>query len=244
MIRNLIVIPARFKSTRLPGKVIADLCGKPVVQYVYEQCLKSTIADKVIIATDEEVVIDTCLRFTHDVFLTSDAHLSGTDRVAEVIEHFPCVNVVNIQGDEPFISPVLIDRLFVELNDCHQNMVSAYHRITNKTELENPNIVKVVIGSENNAIYFSRSPIPYVRPPLDFEDVTFYRHIGVYGYKSKFLMKYIRLKNSLLESVEQLEQLRVIEAGFSIKLIESEDVSFGIDTPEDLDVARQRLGCN
>ena len=242
MIKNIIVIPARYKSTRFPGKVLVDLKGKPIIQYVYEQCLKSKLANKVIIATDHQIVVDICQTFTKDVIMTSEHHQSGTDRIAEVVSQFPSENVVNIQGDEPFISPCLVDSLFEALKANIHPMVTAYHRIDNFEELDNPNIVKVIFDSNQDAIYFSRFSIPYLRPPLTFKDMPFYRHIGVYGYKSEFLQSYVKMPHSSLEKAEQLEQLRVIEAGYKIKLIETADISIGIDTPNDLELAKKKIG--
>lgn len=239
--RNVIVIPARHNSSRFPGKVLADLCGKPVVQHVFEQCLKSSKAEKVIIATDSELVKKACEGFGADVVMTCDSHTSGTSRIAEVIDGQGYENVVNIQGDEPFTSPKLIDDLFGGL-EAGYDMVTAYHEIESEEELNNPNIVKVVKSISGEAIYFSRSPIPYMRPPMTFKDLDFYRHIGVYGYKSEFLTAYANMPASVLEEAEQLEQLRVVTAGKPIKMVLAEELTIGIDTPEDLDLAIKKLG--
>lgn len=244
MIKNLIVIPARYASSRFPGKVISDLGGKPVVQHVYESCLNSKKADKVVIATDHSNVMNACLKFTDNVVMTSCEHQSGTDRVEEAASMFLCENVVNIQGDEPFISSDLIDKLFTALEVSNSPMVTAFHKITSEGELNNSNIVKVVIDTNSYAIFFSRSQIPFIRPPVLFSEMDFFRHIGVYGYKSDFLKKYVSMPHSILEKAEQLEQLRVIESGYKIKLIETNDVSIGIDTPEDLVLAKLRLSKN
>lgn len=239
--KNLIVIPARYGSSRFPGKVIADLDGKPVVQHVYEQCIKSKKADKVVIATDHEVVLRACSSFTKDVVMTCSSHQSGTDRIAEVAGKYDCVNVVNIQGDEPFISPLLVDQLFDGLEVGVTKMVTAYHKITNEKELSNPNIVKVLINEENFAITFSRLPIPFLRPPAKFKDFDFFRHVGVYGYKADFLNDYINMPESKMEQAEQLEQLRVVQSGYAIGMVLTDSVSIGIDTPEDLVEARKQL---
>lgn len=238
---NVIVIPARHNSSRFPGKVLADLCGKPVVQHVFEQCLKSSKADKVIIATDSELVKKTCEGFGAEVVMTCTSHTSGTSRIVEVIDGQGYENVVNIQGDEPFTSPQLIDDLFNGLESGYE-MVTAFHRIESEEELNNPNIVKVVKNDEGEAIYFSRSPIPYMRPPMKFEDMQFFRHIGVYGYKSEFLTAYANMPASIHEESEQLEQLRVVNAGKPIKMVLAEELTIGIDTPEDLELAIKKLG--
>jgi len=241
LIKNLVVIPARYKSSRFPGKVIADLCGKPVVQRVYESCLQSHKADRVLIATDHKEVYDICKQFTDNVVMTSEKHQFGTDRIREAIDLIECENVVNIQGDEPFISKNVIDSLFAELEVSEAPMVSAFHKIDSEEELKNPNIVKVVTNSNGYAVYFSRSPIPYIRAPLTFNDVAFKRHLGVYGYKAHFLKEYVNMPHSTLENAEQLEQLRVVEAGYQIKLIETPEISIGIDTPEDLQKAIKQI---
>ena len=233
------MIPARYKSSRFLGKVLADLAGKPVVQHVYEKCVQSLKADQVIIATEDKRVYNQCKLFTDNVMLTLDTHLSGTDRVAEVVLKTDAVNVVNIQGDEPFISYQLIDALFSELESSDASMVTAFHTIESEKDLNNPNIVKVVTDAESNAVYFSRSPIPFIRPPLKFNNVVFKRHLGVYGYKAEFLKLFVTMPESVLEHAEQLEQLRAVESGAKIRLIETEYSSIGIDTPEDLEQAKK-----
>jgi 3-deoxy-manno-octulosonate cytidylyltransferase (CMP-KDO synthetase) len=236
---NLVVIPARYKSSRFPGKVLADLAGKPVVQHVYERCIQSLKAEQVFIATEDKQVYDRCKLFTNNVSLTLDTHLSGTDRVAEVVSKIDAVNIVNIQGDEPFISHKLIDLLFAELENSDAPMVTAFHVIESEKDLNNPNIVKVVTDAQSNAVYFSRLPIPFIRPPLKFENVVFKRHLGVYGYKANFLKEFVSMPESVLEHAEQLEQLRALESGAKIRLIETEYSSIGIDTPEDLEQAKK-----
>lgn len=238
---NLVVIPARYKSSRFPGKVLADLNGKPVVQHVYERCIKSLKADQVIIATEDARVFERCKLFTDNVLLTLDIHLSGTDRVAEIVFKMDAINIVNIQGDEPFISYKLIDALFYELENSGAPMVTAFHTIDSEKDLNNPNIVKVVTDADSNAVYFSRSPIPFIRPPLTFKEFVFKRHLGVYGYKANFLKDFVKMPESVLEHAEQLEQLRAVESGVKIRLIETEYSSIGIDTPEDLEQAKKMM---
>lgn len=204
--------------------------------------MQSLKADNVIIATEDSRVYEVCKMFTNNVILTSNRHLSGTDRVAEVVSKTDAVNIVNIQGDEPFISQKLIDLLFAELENTDAAMVTAFHIIESEKDLNNPNIVKVVTDAQSNAVYFSRSPIPFIRQPLKFDDVIFKRHLGVYGYKASFLKEFVAMPESVLEHAEQLEQLRAVESGTKIKLIETEYSSIGIDTPEDLEQANIIIG--
>ncbi|MBD1386243.1 3-deoxy-manno-octulosonate cytidylyltransferase [Mucilaginibacter rigui] len=239
-----IVIPARLKSTRLPRKVLLDLGGKPVIQRVYEACLKATLHHEIWIAADSDEVFNICKGFTPNVLMTKEEHPSGTDRIAEVIETVSCDMVVNVQGDEPFFDAGIIDRLITALQQSDAVMASVYAPVANIDELNNPNLVKVVTDVNGNAIYFSRFAIPFSRD-REVEDVSAYKkHMGVYAYKTSFLKEFITMPVSFLESTEKLEQLRAIENGYKIKMIEVKDIEKGIDTPEDLTLARKKIKDN
>jgi len=246
------VIPARFESSRFPGKVLADLCGKPVLWYVYQQGIKVEELDEVIVATDDERIRDTVLNFRGKAVMTSGSHRSGTDRIAEVIEKIECDLVVNIQGDEPLIDPESISSAITPFFENEIIvMTTLKKKIVSRNEIENPNVVKVVTDNSGNALYFSRSPIPYRKEWFEKENidgiVVPYKHIGIYVYSREFLLKLARLSQTPLEMSERLEQLRVLEHGYTIKVIETEYESIGIDTLEDLKrveeiIRRDRLG--
>ena len=237
--RKCIIIPARISSTRLPKKLMLKISGKSIIQHVYEQCSKVK-GSSVYVATDSIEIKQLCNTFTGNVIMTKDSHKSGTDRVAEAVDKLTDYDlIVNVQGDEPFINPNLIDELFKELTEKDVLMVSAMKKITRFTDLKNPNIVKVITDKNKNAIYFSRSIIPFVRNQIisankfPTEMSPFYRHIGIYGYKKGFLNLFSNLKEGTLEELEKLEQLRVVENGIKIRMIETEYDSIGIDTKED-----------
>ena len=245
--KKVIVIPARLDSTRLPKKVLLDLKGKTVIQRVYEQCLKVKNIDGVYIATDSTEIEGVCRSFTDHIILTKSSHQSGTDRIGEAVLGLDCDVVVNVQGDEPFIDPNLIEELVHSFDDDQVSMASAMSKIENIKDLQDPNVVKVVVDTQNNAIYFSRAPIPF---PRDHQEIiysneelkkhNFFRHIGIYGYQKDFLAKYIKMDQTNLEKLEKLEQLRVIENGFKIKMIEAASSLIGIDTQEDYEEALKK----
>ena len=247
--KKIIVIPARLNSTRLKDKVLLDLKGQSIVQRVYEQCLKTKSIDEIFIATDSEKVYDACINFTDNVIMTKDTHESGTDRIAEVVENIECNAVVNVQGDEPFIEPKLIDSITNALTD-DVSVASAMHKIDKVNELKNHNVVKVTVDNQGNALYFSRSIIPHYRDDweslLDHhttipDALRFYRHLGIYGYTKEFLLTYSQMEQTYLERLEKLEQLRVLENGYKIKMIETQYNSIGIDTQEDYLKAQELL---
>ena len=247
---TIAVIPARFKSTRLPQKIILDLKGKPVIQRVFDQCRKVSNIDQVFIAVDNKQVFEICKNFTDNVVMTKESHLSGTDRIAEAVEGMDCDNVINVQGDEPFLPPELIELIVDSLVNSQATMVSAMHRIKTFEELNNPNVVKVIVNGMKEAIYFSRATIPFRRAGnntgidnqvfLD-EDTKYYRHIGIYGYERLFLNKFVKLEPSFLEKTEKLEQLRALENGYKINMIETEYESVGIDTMDDYKKALDKI---
>lgn len=229
------IIPARYKATRFEGKILADLMGKPVVQHVYETAKKSQMLDDLIVATDDERIRDAVERFGGKAVITSGDHQTGTDRLTEVVNPIDCKVVINIQGDEPLVHHSMIDELArTMLQDPSIPISTVIKEITNREELTNPNIVKVVIDKEGFALYFSRSQIPYER---DEESKRFYKHLGLYAYTKDFLFTFTNLPKSELERVESLEQLRVLENGFHIKTVETKFDTIGVDTPEDLDRA-------
>ena len=238
--KKIIIIPARLNSSRLPKKVLLDLKGKTVIQRVYEQCLKVKNVDGVYIATDSIEIKEVCETFTDKVIITKSTHQSGTDRIGEAVSAIDCDIVINVQGDEPFIEPSLIEALVNSFSNSDISMSSAMSKINNIKDLQNTNVVKVVTDLHNNALFFSRSLIPF---PRDVKEISiakevlekgqFYRHIGIYGYRKDFLLKFVNMEQSYLEKVEKLEQLRALENGFKIKMIEANSSLIGIDTRED-----------
>ncbi|HEX3878009.1 MAG TPA: 3-deoxy-manno-octulosonate cytidylyltransferase [Bryobacteraceae bacterium] len=227
------VIPARFSSSRFPGKVLAPLASKSMLQHVFERAEQARYLTRTIIATDDQRVYDAARAFGAPVRMTRADHLSGTDRVAEVASTENAEIVVNIQGDEPLIDPAAIDAAILPLiHEPGTLMATLKKKIENPLDVEDPNVVKVVTNREGDAIYFSRSPIPYDR---DRAGVTHYKHIGIYVYRSDFLMSYSSLPVGPLEQAERLEQLRALENGYSIRVAETDYESWGVDTPEDLE---------
>jgi len=234
------IIPARYSSSRLPGKPLKDICGKTMIQRVYEQAKKVNLIDEVIVATDDQKIFNEVRSFNGNIIMTSKAHKTGTDRLAEVAAKIDTDIIVNVQGDEPLInSSVIKSAIEPLLTDDSLKMSTLKHLINDEEEINNPNIVKVITDKNNNAIYFSRSKIPYARNSQKF---NYYKHIGLYVYRSDFLLKFAEMKPTPFEIQESLEQLRVIENGYKIKVIETEYDSIGVDTEEDLDKVRNILG--
>lgn len=229
------VIPARWASTRFPGKILAQIHGKPMVQHVWQQAKKAKQLDEVIIACDDEKVRKACETFGATVVVTSPDHASGTDRIVEAVSDIDADIVVNIQGDEPMLAPDVINCLVQELCNDDCPMGTVIKRIDDPAMLGNPNVVKVVIDHEGYALYFSRYAIPYNRDERNFADLVMYKHFGLYAYRKDFLMTFNSLPTSMLEQAENLEQLRVLEAGHKIKTIQTDAETVGVDTPEDLE---------
>ena len=245
--KKVIIIPARLDSSRLPKKVLLDLKGKTVLQRVYEQCLKVKNVHGVYIATDSIEIKEVCETFTNNVIITKRTHNSGTDRIGEAILSIDCDIVINVQGDEPFIEPSLIEALVNSFSNSDILMSSAMSKINNVKDLQNTNVVKVVTDLHNNALFFSRSLIPFPRDVKEIstaneviEESQFFRHIGIYGYRKDFLLHFVNLEQSYLEKVEKLEQLRALENGFKIKMIEANSSLIGIDTQEDYEEALKK----
>jgi 3-deoxy-manno-octulosonate cytidylyltransferase (CMP-KDO synthetase) len=232
------VIPARFGSTRFPGKALAILEGKTVIERVYENAKRARLLDKVIIATDDKRIFSKAKSFGAEVLMTSRAHNSGTERVAEVARKIRTDVVVNIQGDEPFLKPAMIDILVKEFGVKNVLMATLATKIKDLADLDNPNIVKVVFDKNNYALYFSRSKIPYLRHKAQGAGYRYYKHIGIYAYRSKFLLNFVKLPVSDLEKIELLEQLRALDNGIKIKIACVKEGTLSIDTPGDLRKAK------
>lgn len=227
------VIPARYGSSRFPGKPLANLCGKPLIVHVYDRALKSNLLSKLIVATDDERIQSSVRTYGGETVMTRIDHQSGTDRIAEAVENLAADIVVNIQGDEPLIEPEMIDEVVMPLlEDESVWMATLKKKITSQDEMDNPNVVKVVTDKNDFALYFSRSLIPYPRKKSIKSD--FYKHIGIYAYRKEFLLKLTKLPIRCLEKVEELEQLRVLENGYRIKVAETKFDTVAVDTPEDL----------
>jgi 3-deoxy-manno-octulosonate cytidylyltransferase (CMP-KDO synthetase) len=243
--RILGVIPARYASTRFPAKPLVDINGKSMIRRVYEQASKSKCLNKVVVATDHEEIYRHVNAFAGEVCMTSPHHASGTDRCYEVLtkEKEKFDYVINIQGDEPFIAPAQID-LLASLLDGKTELATLIKKIGSVEQLLNPNLVKVVCSNNQEALYFSRSVIPYFRNMEQAEWVThhtYYKHIGMYAYRADVLEQITKLEISSLEKTESLEQLRWLENGYHIKVKETNIETIGIDTPEDLEKAKAHL---
>ena len=254
-----VIIPARYDSTRFPGKPIYPLKGKPLIQYTYENAKGSKLANDIIVATDHEVIYNTVLSFGGKAVMTDKKHPSGTDRIAEVAHSLACDIIVNVQADEPLIRPEMIDNVVSLLDDQRAAMGSLVKKIEEADDIMDPNLVKAVFDQEGFALYFSRAPIPFHRdgwkiqctekedaspdfsqyvlktkvPHLTTHSV--FKHIGIYSYRKDVLLALSRMKPTELEEIEKLEQLRALENGIKIKLKETLFETFGVDTPADLE---------
>ena len=232
------IIPARYASTRFPGKPLALIAGKPLIQHVVEQCKKAKSLSEVIVATDDARIADAAKKFCR-VEMTRTDHPSGTDRIAEVAARLTCDAVVNIQGDEPVIEPSVIDAVAGALRD--NEMSTAATRIKNPAELDNPNVVKVVVNAAGCALYFSRRTIPYLREAArgsvseQLAAFAFLKHLGIYGYRRETLLRLVKFPVSPLETAEKLEQLRALENGIQIAVVKVDYDSVGVDAPEDVE---------
>jgi 3-deoxy-manno-octulosonate cytidylyltransferase (CMP-KDO synthetase) len=244
------VIPARYGSTRFPGKALADIKGKPMIQWVYERTTRSTLVNRVIVATDDKRILSAVKSFGGEAMMTSAHHATGTDRIAEVAKSLDCDIVVNVQGDEPLIRPEMIDEALLPLvQDASIPMGTLCRKIEDRQEAFDPNVVKVVFDKNNFALYFSRAPIPWDRDAwagksslneLSLEG-PLYKHIGLYVYRRDFLLDYAAMPRTALEDAEKLEQLRALENGHKIKTVITQYESFGVDIPDDLGKILKRL---
>lgn len=233
-VKIIVVIPARYDSTRFPGKVLAKETGKYLIQHTWEQVRKAAIVEKVIIATNSEKVLSACKSFGANCVMTSAGHQSGTDRIAEAVEKIDADIVINVQADEPEIEPSNIEFLAkLMLDNPQAKMATLVAKFENKEQIANPNIVKVIIGKDRFAKYFSRSVIPCCRKNGTVGDINdYYRHLGIYAYTKDFLLHITKLPAGKLEQIEQLEQLRVLEYGFGILTGLVKHIAPGIDTQE------------
>ena len=244
------IIPARFASVRFPGKALAIIDGKPMIQHVYERTLRASLVNSVIVATDDDGIYKAVSAFGGDCRMTRHDHETGTDRLAEVAENISADVIVNVQGDEPLIAPEMIDQAIRPfLDDPSIRMGTLKTRIKCLHDFLSPNVVKVVTDCEGNALYFSRSPLPFFRDKWqDLKDESFasgkllcYKHVGLYVFRRDFLVEFAAMTPTFLEVSEKLEQLRALENGVRIRVIETGFESIGVDTPDDLAKARERF---
>ncbi len=234
------VIPARYGSTRIRGKLLADICGRPLIYYTYEAVRKVSGLDMILVATDDRRIFDAVEAFGGEVVMTSEEHRSGTDRIAEVAETSDADVVVNIQGDELFIEGEMINevvRLVAE--DDTAEMGTLAFPIEEEEDYFNPNVVKVVVDKMGFALYFSRALIPHTKDGRPKDSFRYLRHVGIYSFRRDSLLQFAAMELSELEKVEELEQLRALEAGFKIKVAISDHMPLNVDTPEDLERARE-----
>jgi len=238
-VRTLVVIPARYASSRLPGKPLVAIDGRPMVQWVYEAAGRVPSVERVVVATDDERVAKAVEGFGGEAVMTSAAHPSGTDRVAEAARRIGAEIVVNLQGDEPLIDPQVVE-LAIEplLAEAAVVMSTLCTRLHDEADWRDPNVVKVVRAANGDALYFSRAPIPHPREATDLDACPVYKHLGLYVYRADFLERLTELPPSPLERVERLEQLRVLEAGYRIRVVETTHDTIGVDTPDDLERVR------
>lgn len=241
--KTAIIIPARYGSSRLKGKPLIQVNGKPIIQWVFEKAVKASLADRIIIATDNEEIMQTCLMFGAEAEMTSDTHNCGSDRIQEVVDRHPEFSyIVNLQGDEPLITPESIDAIIRIVRDDENADISTLIRVlSDKKDIENPNLVKCVVDNNGYALYFSRSKIPFER---NEGHATFYGHLGIYGYKREALKKMTSLPQGSLELSESLEQLRALQNGMKIKTSVVDFTPVGIDTAEDLEKFRNIISKN
>jgi len=226
------VIPARFASTRFPAKILAADTGKPLVQHVVERVRRCSRVAQIIVATDDRRIVEALRPFETRCVMTSPSHPSGTDRIAEVARGLDVEIVVNVQGDEPEIEPETIDGLIERLQSHDDDMATAATLFPAGTDVNDPNLVKVVTGLDGRAIYFSRSVIPHLRDKASGNSAAYYLHLGIYAYRRRFLLDFASWKPTPLEMTEKLEQLRALEHGRSIFVLKTSRATHGIDTPE------------
>ncbi len=234
------IIPARFASTRFPGKPLVKIAGKTMIERVYERVDSSATINRVIVATDDRRIFQAVTAFGGEAWMTREDHASGTDRLAEVAHELEADLVVNVQGDEPLIAPAMIDAAVAPLRDDPSiPMGTLKTAISDWEEFRDPNVVKVVTDHAGDALYFSRSPIPFPREEWQasatpMADLGAFKHIGLYVYRRDFLLRFAAMPESRLEQLEKLEQLRALEHGYRIRVIETDQVCIGVDTPEDV----------
>jgi 3-deoxy-manno-octulosonate cytidylyltransferase (CMP-KDO synthetase) len=236
------VIPARYDATRLPGKPLADIDGRPMIEHVCRRAASARGVDAVVVATDDERIAAAVRMFGGIAMMTRSSHRTGTDRIAEVAANLPCDIVLNVQGDEPLIEPSSIEGVIAPLlQDPMLEMSTACAPLSDPSQYSDPNVVKVVKDRMGRALYFSRSPVPFVRIPNPESRIPVYKHLGLYGYRRTFLLKFATLPQMPLERAESLEQLRALEHGYRIHTVETQHDSIGVDTPEDLERVRRHF---
>jgi 3-deoxy-manno-octulosonate cytidylyltransferase (CMP-KDO synthetase) len=252
-VRVVVAIPARMGSTRLPGKALAEIGGEPMVVRVWRCCLRAPGVDRVVVATDDERIRGALRAAGGDAILTSPAHTSGTDRIAEAVRGVPCDLVVNVQGDEPFLEPALIGEVAAAAGEAGVEAATAATPVRRAGDLYDPSVVKVLVGQDGNAVYFSRFAVPFraelwdtgaggwrPRAPLEPPPAGYLRHIGIYAYRRGFLQRFTSLAPTPGEQAEHLEQLRILEHGHRIRVVTTAWEPLSVDTPEDLERARRR----
>ena len=233
------IIPARYQSTRFPGKPLATIAGKPMIQHVVEQCRKSKLLDSVIVATDDERIANAVTNFGGEVVFTKPTHSNGTERVAEAatLPDKPADFIINIQGDEPLIAPEQIDEVCEFLKTNRPQIATLVRPMNDKEQVQSANVVKCVITKNGEALYFSRSPIPFARNQVK----TYYQHIGLYAFAADVLQQIVQLEPGELEQAESLEQLRWLENGFTISTLKTDRPTFGVDVVEDSAIIEKQL---
>lgn len=241
-LHTVALIPARYQSSRFPGKPLADLDGRPMIEHVYRRAAAAGSVDAVAVATDDPRIVQAVEAFGGFARLTASTHRSGSDRIAEIARDLACEVVVNVQGDEPLIAPEEIDRVVEPLRaEASVLMATLRSPLTAREDYDSPHVVKVVVDREGNALYFSRAPIPHGWTAGAGRGRPVYRHIGVYAYRRAFLIELSGLEATPLERAESLEQLRALEYGFPIRTVETPNASIGVDTPADLERVRRLM---
>jgi 3-deoxy-manno-octulosonate cytidylyltransferase (CMP-KDO synthetase) len=238
----LVVIPARHASSRFPGKPLAPIAGKPMIQHVVERVRRAKLPSRIVVATEDERIKTAVEKFGGEAMLTRHDHRTGTDRVAEVATHVPADIYINVQGDEPLINPGTLDAVAAAMTEDESiQLATPCSAITQQKEIMDPNIVKVVQDFDDNALYFSRAPIPWVRDTGATVAAQHWKHIGLYGYRRDALLEFPTLPPGELERVEQLEQLRWLENGFRIHMVETEYDAVSVDVPADVERVEKLL---
>ena len=242
--RAIGIIPARYASTRFPGKPLAEIGGRPMIEWVYRRASQAESLQRVLVATDDERIAAAVRGFGGEAVMTSADHATGTDRIAEVAESLEEEVVVNVQGDEPLIDPQAIDQLVAEFAaDSGVQMATLCRPVFSREEIFDENTARVVFDIQRNALYFSRAPIPFRRgvPASSWPVEGVFQHIGVYAYRREFLLRFASLPQTLLEQIEQLEQLRALEHGYQIRVVVTQYRPINVDVPEDIAKVEQRM---
>lgn len=234
--KKIAVIPARYASVRFPGKLMQMLGDKTIITATYQNTVATNLFDEVLVVTDRNIIYDEIKKHGGNVIISHGQHESGSDRIAEAVENIDCDVILNVQGDEPFVNKEALQSLLNAFDDEAVQVASLMHRLFEQADVQNPNNVKVVVDKNSNALLFSRSVIPFARD--ENTAANYYKHIGIYAYRKKALLQFTKWQQTPLEITEKLEQLRYLENGIQIKMIETTHASIGIDTPEDLQLAR------